>query len=350
MSIVHLVVPSDVDDPGRPSGGNVYDRRVGRGLVEGGWTVHRHAVPGPWPSPAAGRALARELAGVPDGELVLVDGLVASGADAVLVPETRRLRVVVLLHLPLGAETCDGEVRDRERRALAACAGVVATSAWSRRWLLAEYALAEECVHVAEPGVDRAAVAVGSEGGGRLLCVAAVTPGKGYDVLVDALAEVGGDGWRCVCVGSVTRDPGLHQELLHRAREAGVEGRLQFVGPRTGRDLEATYATADVLVLASRLETFGMVVTEALAHGLPVITTVAGGLPETLGRLPDGTRPGVLVPPDDPAALTEEVRVWLRDGGVRASLREAARTRRSTLAGWDRTVQGVTRVLSEVGS
>ena len=350
MNTVHLVVPSGVDDPGRSTGGNVYDRRIRRGLVDAGWTVAEHAVPGPWPGPRARRALAHELAAVPDGGVVLVDGLVASGADAVVVPETERLRIVVLLHLPLGADTRDAEIREHEQRSLAASAGVVATSDWSRRWLLEEYDLLEDRVHVAEPGVDRAPVADASETGGRLLCVAAVTPGKGYDVLVDALAEVGGDGWRCVCVGSVTRDPSHHQDLLHRSREAGVAERVHFVGPRSGRDLEASYATADVLLLASRFETFGMVVTEALAHGVPVITTVVGGLPETLGRLPDGTRPGVLVPPDDPSALSEEVRVWLRDDGIRASLREAARARRATLAGWDRTVSGISRVLSEVGS
>ncbi|MCA1683738.1 MAG: glycosyltransferase family 4 protein, partial [Actinobacteria bacterium] len=283
MSVVHLVVPEGVDDPGRASGGNVYDRRVGHGLADAGWTVCEHPVPGPWPGADERGALARELASVPDGGVVLVDGLVASGADEAVVPETGRLRVVVLVHLPLGATTRDAAVRAAERRALAAASAVLATSGWSRRWLLEEYVLAEDRVHVAEPGVDRAAVAPGSDTGGRLLCVAALTPGKGYDVLVDALAEVGGGGWRCVCVGSVTRDPAHVTRVAARTRDAGLAGRVQLVGPLTGRDLEASYAAADVLVLASRFETFGMVVAEALAHGLPVITTSVGGLPDTLG-------------------------------------------------------------------
>jgi glycosyltransferase involved in cell wall biosynthesis len=105
-----------------------------------------------------------------------------------------------------------------------------------------------------------------------------------------------------------------------------------------------------VLVLPSHAETYGMVVTEALARGLPVITTAVGGLPEALGRTSDGRQPGLLVPAGDSGALAAALRCWLGDAELRQGLRAAARERRSTLTGWDVTSSRVTRVLSEAAS
>jgi glycosyltransferase involved in cell wall biosynthesis len=205
-------------------------------------------------------------------------------------------------------------------------------------------------VDVAEPGVDLAPEVTGTGTGDRLLCVAALTPGKGHDVLLAALAEVRDLAWHCACVGSVRRDPDHVGRLLRRLRDDGTADRVDLVGPRSGAELAASYAAADLLVLASRFESYGMVVTEALARGVPVLTTTAGGLPATLGRLPDGRRPGLLVPPDAPEALAAALRRWLDDDALRASLRQAARERRTTLTGWDVTTERVSRVLAEVAS
>jgi glycosyltransferase involved in cell wall biosynthesis len=105
---------------------------------------------------------------------------------------------------------------------------------------------------------------------------------------------------------------------------------------------------ADLLVLPSRGETYGMVVTEALARGVPVLATAAGGLPEALGRTPAGGVPGLLVPPDDSPALAGALRAWLGDPGLRHTLRAAARARRATLTPWSRTVATVGGVLARL--
>jgi len=355
VSTVHAVVPDGIDDPLRPSGGNVYDRRVCQGLVVHGWSVHEHAVPGQWPRPdqAARASLARVLAGVPDDALVLLDGLVASTVPEVLGAEAGRLRLVVLVHLPLGADPSGGGDPDaltRERGALSAAAAVVATSGWTRRWLLERYALPTDRVHVVEPGVDLADVAPGTTSGGELLCVGAVTPVKGYDVLVAALARIQDRPWRCVCVGSLDLDPGFVDGLRDQAADAGIVDRVRFVGPLTGTDLDRAYADADLLVLASRAETYGMVVTEALARGLPVVATDVGGVRDSLGRAPDGSRPGVLVQPADPPALAAALRCWLDDPDRRELLRGAAQARRPTLSGWSETSLRMSRVLTGVGA
>jgi glycosyltransferase involved in cell wall biosynthesis len=286
-------------------------------------------------------ALADALFRIPDRALVLVDALVASPAPEVLVPETRRLRVVALVHMPLGAGTADEGVREREGAVLSAAASVVTTSAWARRALLQLYSVPGDRVQVAEPGVDTAELAPGTATAGALLSVAAVIPGKGHDVLIDALATLTGLRWRCLCVGSLERDPIFVERLRRRVLAGGMDDRVRFAGPQTGAELAGSYSAADVLVLPSRAETYGMVVAEALARGLPVVASDVGGVPEALGHGADDVRPGLLVPPDDAAALGDALRAWLEDTGMRRRLRRAARERRESLAGWSTTISVV---------
>ena len=348
MRAVHVVVPEGIDDPARPSGGNAYDRRVCRGLAETGWSVHEHAVPGSWPRPDAASytALAGVIRGIPDQAVVLLDGLVASTAPEVLVPQASRLRLVTLVHMPLGRDPADGDARTRERAVLSAVASVVTTSRWARRTLLELYELPGDRVHVAEPGVDAADLAPGTASAGALLCVAAVIPGKGHDVLLDALETLMDLSWRCLCVGSLDRDPAFAEGLRRRVLESGLGDRVSFLGPLTGADLDTSYGAADLLVLASRAETYGMVVTEALAHGLPVVATEVGGVPEALGHGAEGVRPGLLVPPGDPAALGATLRAWLGDAELRRRLRWAAGERRASLTGWPATASVLSGVLA----
>jgi glycosyltransferase involved in cell wall biosynthesis len=348
---VHVVVPEGIDDPARPSGGNAYDRRVCRELTALGWAVHQHSIAGAWPRPgvAGHSALGGAVRRIPDGAVVLLDGLIASAAPEALVPQARRLRQVVLVHMPLGHRPPDdeaGAVRAREREVLAAAAAIVTTSAWARRRLEELYAVPADRVHVAEPGVDAAGLAPGTAAGDALLCVAAVTPDKGHDVLLDALATAKDLSWRCACVGSLDRDPAFADGVRRATRKKGLGDRVRFPGPRTGPELDRAYAAADLLVLASRAETYGMVVAEALARGLPVIVAEVGGVTEALGHGEDGTRPGLLVPPGDPAALGAAVRAWLGDAELRGRLRRAARQRRASLCGWPATTSILAGVLA----
>jgi glycosyltransferase involved in cell wall biosynthesis len=348
---VHVVVPDGIDDPARPSGGNGFDRKVCRGLTRTGWSVHENEVPGSWPRPdaAAYAALADVVERIPNDSVVLIDGLVASTAPEVLVPQASRLRLVVLVHMPLGHRPADdgvGDARRREHAVLSVAASVVTTSAWTRRRLLELYRLPADRVHVAHPGVDAADLATGTAAGGELLCVATVTPDKGHDVLLDALATTADLAWHCVCVGSLDRDPAFVDALRRRLQVGGIGDRVWFAGPLTEVGLERSYAAADVLVLASRAETYGMVVTEALARGVPVVAAEVGGLTEALGHGADGTRPGVLVPPDDPAALAAAIRAWLTDAELRERSRGAARERRASLSEWSATTSAVAGVLA----
>lgn len=353
VSHVHVVLPGGVDDPARPSGGNAYDRRLITGLTELGWTVQEWPVAGDWPEPdeVADSALSAAIAAIPDDSVVLVDGLIASASPEVLVPASTRLRLVVLMHMPLGAAPGDEGRRARtaEREALVAALAVVTTSAWARTWLLAHYSLAGDVV-VAEPGVDPAPVSRGTASSSGLLCVAAVIPNKGHDVLIDALATLTDLDWSCVFVGSLERDPTWVMQLQSQVNAAGLDSRVRFAGAHQAEQLAADFAGADVLVHPTRAETYGMVVTEALAHGLPVIASAVGGLPRTLGRASDGHRPGLLVRPDNPDALAAAVRCWLASADLRARLRSRALERRETLTSWQQTSATVSSVLSRAAA
>ncbi|MEO5708757.1 MAG: glycosyltransferase family 4 protein [Nocardioidaceae bacterium] len=341
MTAVHAVVPGTIDDPARPSGGNFYDRRVLDGLRGAGWSVQEHAVAGSWPRPdaAALDALASVVTLVPDDVVLLVDGLVASSAPGVLVPAAARLRLVVLAHVP----PVTSEV-------LAAASAVLTTSRWTRRVLLERHALSPGRIHVAEPGVEAAPLATGSGSGGDLLCVAAVTRDKGHLTLASALWQVADLAWRCTLVGSVLCEPGHVDRVRRRLERDGLTDRVTFCGALPGDLLAPAYASADLLVLPTRCESYGMVVTEALARGLPSLTTDVGGVPEALGVLPDGRRPGLLVRPGDPARLAVALRGWLTDPTLRSDLRDAARVRRGSLTGWSTTTGLVADVLAGVAA
>jgi glycosyltransferase involved in cell wall biosynthesis len=277
-----------------------------------------------------------------------VDGLVASAVPDVLTPAAERLRTVVLMHMPLGHDAPAARVD--EQAVLRAAVAVITTSTWTRRRLLELYPLPAEGIHVATPGVDRAPVVDGSASGTQLLCVAAVTPHKGHDLLAEALARLTDLPWSLECVGPLTRDPDFVDQLRKRTYDYGLADRMRFVGARSRRDVAARYARADLFVLASRGETYGMVVTEALARGIPVVATGGRGLPEAMGRAPDGSLPGILVEPDDPTALAAALRLWLGRTEVRRRLKRAAIARRATLTGWSGTAGTVSNVLDKVST
>lgn len=335
---VHAIVPAGVDDPTRPSGGNVYDRRALDGLRALGWTVAEHEVGGDWPTPGLPdlARLSLLLDRLPDGSLLLVDGLVASGAASVLPAASARLAVVVLLHMPLGPGAAEETV-------LASAAAVVTPSEWSRSQVRSWYGLRR--VHAVLPGSDPAPLTAGSDEGTSFLCVAAVHPGKGHDLLLEALARLGERPWSLLCAGSLDVDPAHAATLQAQVYAHRWEHRVTFAGALDRRALEAAYHLADVVVLPSRSESYGMVVTEALARGLPVVATRVGGVPEALGRSPGRGVPGLLVPPESPAVLADALARWVDDRGLRTRLRTAAAARRGTLSGWDRTASGLSEVL-----
>jgi glycosyltransferase involved in cell wall biosynthesis len=289
---------------------------------------------------------------MPPHALVLVDGLVASACPEPLAEHASRLRVVVLLHLPAADEPSRedaGSVAARERSALRCVRAVVVPSEATRRRLLADPRLAGLPVHVAPPGVDPAAVTTPTPAGARLACVATVSRRKGHDVLLEALGSLADLDWSLVCAGPEDSEDGYAGLVRRRVADLGRGDRIRMLGALDAGGVAAVYAGADLLVLPSRAEPYGMVVTEALARGVPVVASAVDGLPQALGRTPAGDLPGLLVPPDDPDALAGALRRWLTEPLVRRRLRAAALARRGTLPGWDATASAVAGALLRAG-
>ena len=147
-----------------------------------------------------------------------------------------------------------------------------------------------------------------------------VTPRKGHDVLVEALDRIRDLPWACVCAGSLDRGGDFPDRVRERAAQLGLESRVLFLGELDARELDRAYETASLFVLPSRFEGYGMALTEALARGLPIVSTQAGAIP---GTVPPGA--GVLVPPDDAGALASALRELLTDATRMDALSREAR-------------------------
>ena len=332
---MQVVVPAGIRDPARPSGGNVYDVRVCDGLAARGWPVREVEAPGSWPHPdrASLARLAELVAGIPDGDVVLVDGLVGSTVPEVLGSLAERVRLVVLVHMPLGNK--------REAQALAAADALVVPSRWAKRWLLDAYRLDPKDVHVAIPGTDPAGLASGNADGRRLLVVGPISHGKGHDILMAAL-DIVDEPWQLELVGSTAVDPETAANVERWATRQ--DGRVRISGALSSSALEAAYEGADLLVHPSRAETYGMVVAEALARGIPVVASDVGGTREALGMARKGM-PGLLVQAGDVSQLTAALQSWLADSGLRSRLRALSAERRPRLPTWDSTVGAVEAVV-----
>ncbi|MGE0450894.1 MAG: glycosyltransferase family 4 protein [Vicinamibacterales bacterium] len=331
-----LVVPGEI---GTRTGGYEYDRQIIAGLRARGWDVSIVSLPGayPWPSETDRAEADHALASIPDASLVVGDGLAFGALPGELARHRDRLTLIALVHHPLGLETGlspeqAAQLDTCERRALASVRMVVVTS---RLTVDAVCALGVERrrIGVVEPGTRRAPLAGASSPGAptRLLCVASVVPRKGHAVLFDALSTLTDLPWRLECVGSTQRDPGLAEALRRQVAIDGLTERIAFVGELEGSALESAYAAADLFVFPTRYEGYGMVVAEALARGIPVVSTPTGAIADLLG----GDDPaGRLVPPDHAAALAETLRDLMTDRSALASLRAAALRARDRLPTW----------------
>lgn len=321
--------------PEQLTGGYRYDAEIVSGLRELGWTVSVSGLPGRFPlADATARAALDEcLSAHSKGAQVVIDGLVLGNLPEFAMAHAERLAITALVHHPLADESgLDPATRamlfTSEQAALASARRVITTSAFTAR-RLADFGVAADRIRVVEPGVAAAALAPADHPAPRMLCVASLVPRKGYKVLIEALGRLREHAWTCDLVGSPSRDP-EHARAIHAAIEtAQLHERVRLLGERSPAALRDHYLGADLFVLPSLYEGYGMVVTEALAHGLPVITTNGGALGDTL---PSGA--GIAVPPGNADALAAALCDFLEDDALRWRLRDGARAARSTLADW----------------
>jgi glycosyltransferase involved in cell wall biosynthesis len=344
-----FAVPGDL---ATPTGGYAYDRRMIAELGHLGWEIDLLDLGDgfPWPSEATLATARTRLLAVPDGRTILVDGLALG-----VLPETAselagRNPLLALVHHPLALEwglsaAQASALHRRERAALAAAQGVVVTSTATAKLIASDYGVPAERIVVARPGSDPVPPAqnrhsVNRDGVVRLLSVGAVVPRKGFDVLVPALATLSDLSWRLTIAGDLTRDRDCAARLNADIARQALGNRIEVLGALSAQRLAALYTEADMFVLASRFEGYGMAYAEAVAHGLPVIGTNAGAIPDTVP--PDA---GLLVAPGDIPGLAQALRSVIGDADLRLRLANAARAAAPRLPTWRQSAEIFARAI-----
>jgi glycosyltransferase involved in cell wall biosynthesis len=345
---VVFAVPGDLDTP---TGGYAYARRVLALLPAQGVRVRHLALPRTYPAPSECDLMqtAELVMSTPDDALLVVDGLAYGAMPASLVRDFGR-PVVALVHHPLCLENGlsnerAAELRALETDALGLAAHVVATSAATRRLLCADFRVPEERITVAEPGTDPAPRARGTGTPVHILAVGAISPRKGYDIVVAALAAVAGLDWRATIAGAVDRAPETAAALRRSIAAEGLSDRVTLAGAVDDATLAELYRGADVFVSASHFEGYGMGLAEALARGLPLATSTGGAAAETV---PDGA--ALKVAPGDVRALAGALGRLITDPDLRRRLSEASWTAGQALPRWPDTARRIAAVLKAVGA
>lgn len=351
-----LIVAGDLN---QRTGGYIYDTRIVEALHGAGHSVDVVSLAGRFPDAdqQASDQLSAALGDLPDAATVVIDGLAMGALPSVIAQHAERLTITALVHHPLGDEqglsdTQQQQFHQRELQALAAVSQIIVTSRFTQRRLKAladHYSMPIAAkISVVEPGVDAALInseipaSIGLEPGKplRLLCVATLVPRKGQDLLVRALAGVTSTNWQCDCYGAA-RDAAFAERVQQLIEDNALNANIQLHGECDEATLIQAYQEADALVLPSWYEGYGMVVTEALAHGLPVITTTGGALDETL---PQGA--GLKVAPGDVEALKHALSRFCDDAALRDSLKAGALAAREQLNDWQAAGVAFAKALS----
>jgi glycosyltransferase involved in cell wall biosynthesis len=345
-------------DRDAPTGGNAYNQAVVAELRAVGIDVQLHTLAGPWPEGDASShiQLARALQGAP---LSLVDGIVGSAAPDVIAAAVHAGHmIIIVLHLPISDELgLEPSRRERyaalEARAVHAASGVLCSSRWSAADLSRRYG--RDDIGVAVPGVAPAAVSAGSQHSGppHFLTVASLTPTKDQLTLVRALARLVDLPWTAALVGTDQADAEYAAAVRAEITAAGLVKRITVPGQLIDAALDRQWNAADLLLLPSRRETYGLVIGEALARGIPAVVSADTGAVEALQQgatAKNEAVPGIAVPAGEPSKVAAVLRRWLTEPPLRHAWRRAALARRDTLPGWQQTAAAVLAYLERPGN
>ena len=347
MIAAAFAIPGDLN---LPTGGYVYARHVLQRFPRAGVSLAHVQLPPSFPA-ASGEDIAatvRRLDALAPETIILFDGL-AYGAMPAAALAGLKQPIVALVHHPLGLEAGlslarQRQLTDLETAALALARRVIVTSRATQRTLVQDFAVAAGKITVAEPGTQRAQRARGSGRGARpqVLAVGSIVPRKAYDVLVRALEPLAALPWQLTIVGATDRSPPALAQLKAAMAETGLGPRIAIAGPLSQDELAVHYDCADLFVLPSLYEGYGMVLAEAMARGLPIVCTTGGAAAETV---PGGA--AIKVAPGDGAALSAALFRVLSDPSLRAELAAGAWAAGQDLPGWEDTARIIAGVITE---
>lgn len=346
-STFYFAVPGDLASP---TGGYAYARALLGHAEAVGIELVLVPLPAGYPTPTPNdiAETERQFAKLPATATVLVDGLAYGAMPEQLVAGLPQ-KLVALVHHPLALETgitaeTATRLERRERKALAHADAVIITGAETANILHETYCVAPERITLAEPGVaERARAITDPSEIPRLLSIGAVSPRKGYDTLVDALTRLHQSPWTLDIVGDITRDETTSLKLAEQIYRTRQGDRIALHGAVPDDALDRLFRTSHLFVLPSRFEGYGMVLTEAVAYGLPIVATETTPSLKTIP--PDAC---IGVPVDHPEALAAAIRSVLEDPERLAAMSDAAWAFANQLPRWTTTTETVARLLKEV--
>lgn len=338
-----FAVPGDLDVP---TGGYGYARRVLSLLPDYGVQPTLIVLPGNFPNPSAADLAdtERRLGALPAGTPLLIDGLALGAIPRDLLDRLPH-RILALVHHPLSLESgLDSgratALKASEIAALDRARNVIVTSFATKRILVADFGVPVTKITVAEPGTDPAIRASGTGTPLQLLAVGAISPRKGYEILVEALTPLAGLDWRLTIAGATDRHPAAVARLEEAIAASGLHDRVRLSGAVVPATLARFFDSADLFVMSSLFEGYGMALAEAMARGLPIVCTTGGAASETV---PDAA--AIKVPPSDCTALTAALETALRDKRLRSRLADASWETGRTLPPWTETTRRIAAVI-----
>jgi glycosyltransferase involved in cell wall biosynthesis len=348
MVLCAFVIPGDID---LPTGGYAYDRHVLARVGVHGIAGRHVAIPGSYPAPTAAdlATTSATLAALAEDAVLLIDGLAFGAMPGDLVRGIRQ-KIVALCHHPLALEAGLSADRARalhasESEALARARHVIVTSPTTAQILAADFGVPRASITVAVPGTTRAKRATGTLCPIQLLAVGSIIPRKGYGILVEALRDIADRDWQLSIAGSDRLNPDTTSQLREAILQAGLESRIRLLGATSEAELDRLYAAADVFVMPSLFEGYGMVLTEAMARGLPIVCTTGGAAAETV---PDAA--ALKVAPGDAEAFGTALAAILDDEDRRQTMSDASWAAAASLPTWDDTARAVADVIRKVAA
>jgi len=348
MTRVSFLIPGNLS---LPTGGYAYDRRVLALLDAEGVEVTHVALPASYPSPTEAdlAETAWIVDALPKDAVLLIDGLAFGAMPADLIRRFDRA-IVALCHHPLTLESGlsqerQAELKTSETAALAMAREVIVTSPATGAIVARNFGVPAERITVALPGTDPAPRSRGTGKPLRLLAVGAIVPRKGYDVLIQALRQIKDRDWHLDIAGADDRAPETAAALRQLIASSDLADRVTLNGAVSNERLSALYSGADVFVMSSRFEGYGMVLAEAMAHGLPIVSTTGGAAADTV---PDAA--ALKVSPGDATAMADALLRMIDEGGLRAEKADASWQAGRALPRWEDTTRIIAGVVRRVAA
>lgn len=344
MAELYFAIPGDINTL---TGGYAYDRRLIAELRALGHKIEHIQLSNRFPIPDAEALInaTAQFAALPDQAIVIADGLAYGVMETIAEQHAARLTIIALCHHPLMLEAGLSPAQAQqlflsEQRALNAAKAVIVTSHMTGKTLTEQFAIPATKITVALPGTDPQTFAPCIGDPPVLLTLATLTRRKAHNRLIDALANIKHFNWSARFVGGMDFDPAWVELLKNKVATYGLEERILFVGSVT--DSASEYTNADLFVLPSLFEGYGMAFAEALSFGLPIVAARAGAVPAVV---PDSA--GILVAPDDSIALTEALQKLLSDTSLRKQFQTGAQTAAQQLPKWKDTAAVVAHLINQ---